>query len=121
MSEAAADAILLLHAGFVLFVVGGLLAIWWGIALGKPFARDRRFRGLHLAAIAFVVIETLLGYMCPLTVWESALRGETSDRAFIARFVHAWLYWDWPPWVFNAIYVSFAALAAWTWWRFPPK
>jgi len=121
LSEAAADAILVLHAGFVLFVVGGLFAIWAGIALGKPFARNRRFRLLHLAAIAFVVVETLLGYMCPLTVWEDALRGEAAERAFIARFIHAWLYWDWPPCVFNAIYVSFGALVAWTWWRFPPK
>jgi len=121
LSEADADAILVVHAVFVLFVVGGLFAIWVGIALGKPFARNRWFRGLHLAAIAFVVIETLAGYMCPLTLWEDTLRGEAADRAFIARFIHAWLYWDWPSWVFNTIYVSFGALVAWTWWRFPPR
>ena len=121
MSEAAADAILVVHAAFVLFVVGGLGATWVGIALRKPFALNRRFRGLHLAAIAFVVIETLFGYMCPLTIWEDALRGGNADKEFIARWIHAWLYWDWPPWVFNAIYVSFGALVAWTWWRFPPK
>ena len=122
MSDALlADAILLVHAAFVLFVVGGLVATWIGLALGLAFARNRWFRGLHLAAIAFVVVETLLGYMCPLTIWESALRGERAEKEFIARWIHAWLYWNWPAWVFNTIYVSFGALVAWTWWRFPPR
>ena len=59
--------------------------------------------------------------MCPLTTWESALRGEKSQGEFIARWIHAWLFWNWPPWVFNAIYVAFGGLAAWTWVRFPPR
>ena len=121
MSSAAADAILVVHAAFVLFVVGGLAATWIGLALGKSFARNPWFRGAHLAAIAFVVAETLLGYMCPLTIWEDALRGSASDKGFIERWVHAWMFYDWPPWVFNAIYVAFGGLVAWTWVRFPPK
>jgi hypothetical protein len=121
LNAAGADAILVVHAAFVLFVVGGLVATWIGLALDKPFARNRWFRGLHLAAIAFVVIESLAGYMCPLTTWEDALRGTSSEKGFIARFVHAWLFWDWPAWVFNAIYVAFGALVAWTWIRFPPS
>jgi hypothetical protein len=116
-----ADAILVVHAAFVLFVVGGLLAIWIGLALDRPFARNAWFRGAHLAAIAFVVAETLLGFMCPLTIWEDALRGETSGQGFIQRWVHAWLFYDWPPWVFNMIYVAFGGLVAWTWVRFPPR
>ena len=121
MSRLAADAILVVHAAFVLFVVGGLVATWIGLALGKPFARDPWLRGAHLAAIAFVVIESLAGLMCPLTIWEDALRGASPQKGFIARFVHAWMYWDWPAWMFDAIYVAFGALVAWTWIRFPPR
>ena len=120
MSAALADAILVVHAAFVLFVVAGLPATWIGIALGKPFAYNRWFRGLHLAAIGFVVIETLLGYMCPLTSWEAALRGDTSGEGFIQRLIHAWLFWRAPPWVFATAYVAFGALVAATWWRWPP-
>ena len=120
MSGALADAILVLHAAFVLFVVGGLPAIWIGVALKRPFAFNPWFRGLHLAAIGFVVAETVLGYMCPLTLWEYALRGEVSDQGFIQRWVHAWLFWDWPAWVFTTIYMTFGALVAWTWARYPP-
>src|SRR6185436_15833868 len=103
----AADFVLVLHAAFVLFVVGGLAAAWAGLALGKAWARNPWFRGLHLAAIAFVVAESLLGYMCPLTAWEDALRGTATDKGFIARWIHAWLFWDWPPWVFTALYTAF--------------
>ena len=115
-----ADATLVVHAAFVLFVVGGLAATWLGIALGWRFARNPWFRGLHLAAIAIVVAEALLGVMCPLTVWEHAARGTAPGEGFIQRFVHAWLYWQWPAWVFTAIYAAFGALVALTWWRWPP-
>jgi polyferredoxin len=117
----AADAILLVHAAFVLFVVASLPAIWVGAALGWRWVRNPWFRGLHLAAIAFVVIETVLGYVCPLTIWEDALRGTSDERGFIARFVHSWLFWNWPPWVFNAIYIAFGLAVALTWFVLPPR
>ena len=115
-----ADIVLVVHAAFVIFVVGGLVATWVGLALGLRFARNPWFRGIHLAAIAFVVCEAIFGYMCPLTIWEDALRGEVSGKGFIQRWIHAWLYWDWPAWVFTTIYVAFGALVAATWIRFPP-
>jgi hypothetical protein len=121
LNAALADAILVLHGAFVLFVVGGLAATWIGLALGRPFARNPWFRGAHLAAIGFVVVETLLGYVCPLTTWEDALRGEASGQGFIERWIHAWMFYNGPPWVFNAIYVAFGGLVAWTWARFPPS
>jgi hypothetical protein len=105
----------------VLFVVGGLLATWVGIAAGWRFARNRRFRGLHLAAIGFVMAESLLGIACPLTAWEDALRGAQPGEGFIQRWIHAWLFWRAPAWVFTAIYGVFAALVAATWWRWPPR
>lgn len=117
----AADFILVLHAAFVAFVVGGLGVIWVGLALGRPWARNPWLRGAHLAAIAFVVVESVLGYVCPLTIWEDALRGTASEKGFIARWIHAWLFWDWPAWVFTSIYVAFGAAVAITWWRFPPR
>ena len=122
MSTAAlADVVLVVHAAFVLFVVGGLIAIWIGIARGSRFAFSPWFRGAHLGAIAFVVVEALFGVMCPLTIWEDALRGEVSEKGFIQRWIHAWLFWDVPPWVFTPIYIAFGALVAWTWVRFPPR
>ena len=118
---ALADAILVAHAAFVVFVVAALPAIWIGAALGRRFAFNPWLRGAHLAAIAFVVAEAALGFMCPLTIWEDALRGTASNEGFIQRWIHAWLFWSWPAWVFSAIYVAFGLLVAWTWWRLPPR
>jgi hypothetical protein len=118
---ALADAILVAHAAFVVFVVAALPAIWIRAARGARFAFDPWFRGAHLAAIAFVAAESVLGFMCPLTIWEDALRGSAAGEGFIERWVHAWLFWSAPPWVFTSIYVAFAILVAWTWRRFPPR
>jgi len=120
-AAALADAIVVVHGAFVLFVVGGLPAIWIGIARGWRFATSPWFRGAHLGAIAFVVAESLLGYACPLTLWEDALRGRTPGEGFIARAMHAWMFWSAPAWVFTSLYAAFGALVAWTWWRHPPR
>jgi hypothetical protein len=117
-----ADAILLVHGAFVLFVALGLPAIWAGIARGWPFARSFAFRAAHLGAIAFVALESLAGVACPLTVWEDALRGRDGvPESFVARTVRAALYWDLPESAFTALYVAFALAVAWTWRRWPPR
>ena len=116
-----ADLVLLVHGAFVLFVVGGLVATWAGEALGRAWARNRWFRGLHLAAIAFVVVESVLGYTCPLTIWEDALRGTATDAGWIERWVRSLLYWQLPRGAFTAIYVAFAGAVMATWWLVPPR
>ena len=121
MNDLLADAILVLHAAFVAFVVLGLAATWIGIARGWAFARSPWFRGAHLAAIAFVALQSVAGCMCPLTIWEDALRGHAGERGFIERWIHAWLFWSAPAWVFTGLYVGFALLVAATWWRYPPR
>jgi hypothetical protein len=116
-----ADAILLVHFAFVAFVVGGLAAVWAGAVLGWRWIRNLRFRIAHLAAIVFVAAEALLGVMCPLTVWEDALRGRGSDLGFIARWIRAVMFYDIAPWVFTLAYVAFALVVALTLWLVPPK
>lgn len=115
-----ADLILIVHFGFVLFVVGGLAAVWAGAALGWRWVRNFRFRLAHLAAIVFVAAEALAGVMCPLTVWEDALRGVQADKSFVARWLHRILFYDFPEWMFAAAYLLFAVAVAASWWLVPP-
>ncbi len=115
-----ADLILVVHFSFVLFVTGGLLLVWAGALLGWRWVRNRRFRLAHLAAVAFVAFEALAGVMCPLTVWEDALRGIHDDRSFVARWIHEIMFYDWPEWVFTVTYVVFAAIVVATYWLVPP-
>jgi hypothetical protein len=116
-----ADAVLVVHFLFVLFVVGGLLTIWIGAACGWRWVRNWRFRVAHLAAISFVALEAVFGMVCPLTEWEDALRGAPTDSGFIGRWLHRWLFYSFPDWVFTSAYVTFALLVAATWWRVRPQ
>jgi hypothetical protein len=116
-----ADAILVVHFGIVLFIVGGLLAIWLGAALGWAWVRNRWFRYLHLAAIGYVAAEALIGVACPLTVWEDLLRGGVRPESFVGRWVHRALYYEAPEWVFSAAYVAWALATLITLWRVPPQ
>lgn len=120
-----ADAILLLHLLVVLFVIAMPPLVWIGAGRGWGFVRSRFWRGLHLATIGFVVVQSWLGQYCPLTVWESALRRQAGQaghqRGLIEDWVGGLLFYQAPPWVFVLIYSAFGALVAWTWWRWPPR
>ena len=81
-----ADCVLLLHAAFVLFVVGGGLLVlkWPGLAW------------LHLPAVAWGAIIEFTGWICPLTPLENSLRALAGaavyDKDFIEHYVLPWLY-----------------------------
>jgi hypothetical protein len=119
-----ADAVLIGHASFVLFVVGGqaaILAGWWR---GWTWTRNPPFRILHLAAIGFVVGQQWLGGMCPLTVWESSLRRRAGAEGYEAGFIVDWierlLFYSAPAWAFTLVYTAFAALVALAFWGHRP-
>ncbi len=121
----AADALLIVHALFVLFVVLGLALILAGGVRRWQWVRNPWFRMLHLAAIGVVVLQAWLGRICPLTLWENALRARAGDAvyagSFIAAHVTALLYYDAPAWLFTAAYTAFAALVVATWWWVRPR
>lgn len=117
-----ADAVLVLHALLVLFVVVGLAAVWVGAAFGQSWARNRVFRLTHLAAISVVAALAALDLPCPLTLLEDWLRpGANGSGGFVQRWVSALLYYDLPLWVFTASYVAFLLAVLLTWWRIPPR
>ena len=116
-----ADAVLLAHFAIAAFIVCGLVFVWVGAALGWRWVRNPWFRYLHLAAIAFVAAEALLGIACPLTVWEDLLRGSVRAESFIARWVHRLLYYRAPEWIFTAAYALWTLATLLTLWLVPPR
>lgn len=77
MYGALADLVLLLHAGFVLFVVfGGLLALKWPPAAWA-----------HVPAAVWGVAIELGGWICPLTPLENRLRAQAGEQPFAGDFV----------------------------------
>lgn len=121
MGPLLADLLLVLHFAIVAFIAGGLVLVWIGAWRGWRWVRNPVFRYLHLAAIVFVAFEALLGYACPLTVWEDLLRGGTRPESFVGRWVHRVLYYNVPAWVFTALYGAWAVASAATLYLFPAR
>ncbi|MDP1549726.1 MAG: DUF2784 domain-containing protein [Nitrosomonas sp.] len=116
-----ADLVLIIHFLYVLFVVGSLPVIWLGAWLKLTFVRNPWFRYLHLAAILFVVIESLLGVVCPLTLWENTLRQIETNNSFIQQWLHKIMFYTVPESLFTVVYVLFAGLVAATFKWVPPN
>lgn len=120
-----ADTVLLLHLAVIVFVVGGLVVVLAGNALGWHWVNDWWFRFAHLLAIGIVVVQSWLGQHCPLTILESWLRVQAGAEAYAQSFIEHWMqrliYYDVPFWVFTAAYTAFAAMVVLAWRRFPPR
>lgn len=121
----AADALLVIHSALVVFVVGGLLLILAGKARSWGWVRNPWFRLLHLAAIGIIVLQSWLGFICPLTTWEMALREKAGDAVYAGSFISHWLetflYYRAPAWVFIAVYTAFGMLVIISWFWVRPR
>jgi hypothetical protein len=116
-----ADFVLIVHFLYILFVVGSLPVIWLGAWLRLTFVSNCWFRYLHLAAILWVVIESLMGVVCPLTAWENTLRQVETDTSFIQQWLHQIIFYDVPESMLTAVYILFAGLVVMTFKWVPPN
>ena len=96
-----ADAVVILHFSFVLFVLFGGLLAWW-----KP-----RIAWLHLPAAAWGAVVEFGGWICPLTPIEQWLRFEAGESAygpdFIGHYILPVLY---PPMLTPSVQVVLGAI-----------
>ena len=69
-----ADLVVVIHLGYVAYVVGGLVLILIGMRRRWNWISNPWFRLTHLVAILFVVLEVILNTNCPLTTGERWLR-----------------------------------------------
>lgn len=119
----AADSLLILHLGVVLFIVAGLLLVVVGGVRGWCWVRNPWFRLAHVVAMGVVVVQAWAGEICQLTVWEQALRQRAGQMgysgSFVAHWLGNWLYIEAPLWVFALCYTLFGLVvaAAWYWVR----
>lgn len=83
-----ADAVVVVHAVFVLFAVfGGFLILRW-----------RRLAWLHIPAVLWAALVEMAGWFCPLTPLENLLRRRAGDETyqsdFIGHYIMSVLYPD---------------------------
>jgi hypothetical protein len=76
-----ADALVVLHGLFVLFVVFGSLLVLW-----RP-----RVMWLHIPAAAWGALIEWYGWICPLTPWEQALRLRAGQAGYRGGFIEHYL------------------------------
>jgi hypothetical protein len=86
LAGVAADALVLIHLAFIIYVVvGGLLALRWP-----------RAAWLHLPAMLWGAYVEFAGSVCPLTPLEQALReragGQSYSGGFIEHYVMPLIY-----------------------------
>lgn len=89
MSAWLADAVVVLHLAFIVFVMsGGLLLFRWP-----------RIAWLHLPAAVWGLTVEWTGWLCPLTPLENALRGIAGEQVygggFVERYIVPLIYPDW--------------------------
>jgi uncharacterized protein DUF2784 len=121
-----ANTLLLLHALFVLFVVGGQVLILGGWWRSWAWPRNLSFRIGHLVATLFVMLETWIGLACPLTIFENRLRTHAGQSpydniGFIGHWVHKFLFYAAPEWVFTLLYSAFALLVVASFMFYRPR
>jgi hypothetical protein len=121
----AADLLLFVHLIFAAFVAFGLVLIFIGKWLHWSWVRNPWFRIAHLSSIGIVVVQSWLGGLCPLTIWEMALRERAGDAVYTDSFIAHWLekilYYYAPLWVFTVIYTVFGAIVIATWFWVRPR
>ncbi len=76
-----ADLTVVVHFGFVLFVVfGGLLVVRW-----------RRLAWLHVPAVCWGAWTEFAGVVCPLTPLENWLRAQGGESAYTSTFIEHYI------------------------------
>ncbi|HEY5972808.1 MAG TPA: DUF2784 domain-containing protein [Pseudoxanthomonas sp.] len=120
-----ADAILVLHVGIVAFVVLGAVAVLIGGLRGWQWVRGFRWRLAHVLLMVFIAAQAWLGALCPLTIWEQALREHSGQAVYRESFIAHWLsrliFFEAPWWAFVAAYSAFAALVVVEWVMVLPR
>ena len=76
-----ADLIVLIHFGFILFVIfGGFLVMKW-----------RWFIWLHVPTVVWGAMLEFFGWICPLTILENELRRKNNDGVYSNGFIEQYI------------------------------
>jgi hypothetical protein len=81
LASLAADAVLVLHLAFILFVMFGAVLVLW----------RARAAWLHLPALAWAVWISATHGICPLTPLENSLRRAAGDAGYTGGFIDHYL------------------------------
>jgi hypothetical protein len=122
-----ADLMVAIHVGYVAYVLLGQLAIVAAAPFKAAWARHPWFRFTHLLAIAIVALEAVMGWRCPLSIWEEQLRMRAgqdinSGETFMGRLLHNLLFIEGMPEVFfTTLYIAMLVVVLQGLIMYPPR
>ena len=76
-----ADTVLVIHLGFILFVVSGGFLVRW----------RRSVAWVHLPAVGWGALIEFMGWICPLTPLENWARSRAGETGYAGGFVEHYL------------------------------
>jgi Protein of Unknown function (DUF2784). len=68
------EIILSLHLLIFLFITFSFILIPIGYFQKWEWVKNKYYRSIHLILMGIISIETILGFMCPLTILENILK-----------------------------------------------
>jgi len=120
----AISTVYIVHLLYALIIVIGFFLIIGGFFARWKWIRNYTFRLIHLLMIGIVAFESVFNIECPLTWLEYKLMSldnmRHSSMPFIAGMVNKVLYYNFPIWMFNAIYIVFGITIFIVWFAIPP-
>ena len=114
------EIVLLFHFCIFLFMVLSFFLIPLGYNQKWEWVKNRYYRLIHLILMGIIFIETILGFMCPLTILENFLRNDIKINNKITQIIHQIMYWDLPTYQFIILYLLSLLYLIFLWFFFKP-
>ncbi len=114
------EIVLLFHFSIFLFIILSFILIPLGYHKKWKWVKNKYYRLIHLILMGIIFIETILGFMCPLTILENFLRNDIEINNKITQIIHQVMYWDLPTYQFIILYLLSLLYLIFLWFFFKP-
>ena len=120
MNSLFSEIVLLFHFCIFLFMILSFFLIPLGYYQKWEWVKNKYYRLIHLFLMGIIFIETILGFMCPLTILENFLRNNIEINNKITQIIHQIMYWDLPNYQFIILYLLSLLYLIFLWFFFKP-
>ena len=114
------EIVLLFHFSIFLFMILSFILIPLGYHKKWKWVKNKYYRLIHLVLMGIIFIETILGFMCPLTILENFLRNDIKINNKITQIIHQIMYCDLPTYQFITLYLLSLSYLIFLWFFFKP-
>ena len=115
------EIVLLFHFTIFLFMVSSFFFIPFGYYKNWEWVKNKNYRLIHLFLMGIVLIETILGFMCPLTILENFLRSDIKVNNKFTEIIHQIMYWNFLNYQFIILYLLSFLYLIFLWFFFKPN